>query len=75
MSAARIYDGVTGEDITDVWNIQYGCNGATLRHALRSLGLPTSGTKRQQARRLVTAGLTAQQVNARYGWRARKGTP
>ena len=72
MSGPRVFE--DGEDITVLHNIQYGCNGSTLRHALKSLGLPVSGTKRQQARRLVALGLDSRQVNEQYGWRARQAT-
>src|SRR5690606_22335973 len=69
----RIFDAGTGEDITEFHNLTCR-SGATLRHACTSPGLPASGTKRQLARRLVGAGLTVDEVEARFGWRARKSS-
>lgn len=67
----RIFDAVTGEDITNRHNIEC-LGGATLRRALQSLGLPVSGTKRQQARRLDEWGYTAAQIKDQYGYRETK---
>lgn len=58
-------------DITEASNIR--CSSApTLRAALEALGLPVSGTKWQQAHRLADAGLTAREIEDRFGWRARE---
>lgn len=68
----------TGEEIpADEWDLLYCTSGATLRAACKGEGLPVSGTNERRARRLLAAGLTRQDVEARYGWRARqaKGAP
>lgn len=57
----------------DEWNLAQSTSGATLRAACKGEGLPVSGTNAARARRLVDAGLTRDQVEERYGWRARRG--
>lgn len=47
-------------------------SSVTLRAACADLGLPTSGVKLALAGRLLDAGLTATQVQDRYGWQARQ---
>lgn len=56
----------------DEWDLAHSVNGATLRAACAGEGLPVSGTNAARARRLVAAGLTRQQVEENYGWRARR---
>ena len=56
----------------DEWNLANCTSGATLRAACKSEGLPASGTNAAMAKRLVAAGLTRDQVEDRYGWRARQ---
>lgn len=57
----------------DEWNLAHATSGTTLRAACEGEGLPVSGTNAAKARRLVEAGLTKDQVEAKYGWRARRG--
>jgi len=56
----------------DEWDLAHSVTGATLKAACRGEGLPVSGTNTARAQRLVEAGLTRDQVEARYGWRARR---
>lgn len=56
----------------DEWNLAHSTSGATLRAACRGEGLAISGTNAARARRLVAAGLTRDQVEEKYGWRARR---
>jgi hypothetical protein len=65
----RAYDG-NGVDVTE-WTRMAEQNGTTLRHALTTHGLAVSGTKRQQAKRLAEAGVTAEHVLERHDWRSR----
>lgn len=67
----RVIDALTGADITAEWNLSCE-NGSTLRDALTLHGLPVSGTKRQQARRLLAAGVTHEHVREHHDWRARR---
>lgn len=57
----------------DEWNLAYCTNGVTLRAACKGEELPVSGTNADRARRLVEAGLTRDEVERRYGGRARRG--
>lgn len=62
-----------GRQVTlDEWNLAMATNGTTLRAACEGEGLPVSGTNAKKARRLVEHGLTRDQVEERYGWRARR---
>ena len=56
----------------DEWNLAQATSGTTLRAACEGEGLPVSGTNAAKARRLVEAGLTRDQVEAKYGWKARR---
>lgn len=56
----------------DEWNLAQATSGTTLRAACEGEGLPVSGTNAAKARRLVVAGLTRDQVEERYGWKARR---
>lgn len=64
---------VDGREISaDEWNLTYSTNGTTLRAACQGEGLPYSGTNAAKAKRLIAAGLTRDEVEAKYGWRARR---
>lgn len=55
------------------WELMYCTSGVTLRAACKGEGLKVSGTNEERGRRLAEKGLTNEQVEARYGWRARRG--
>ena len=59
-----------GNDTTARESLQ-NASAPTLRAALEGCGLPVSGTKAQQAQRLVDAGMTRDQLEAHFGWKAR----
>jgi hypothetical protein len=54
------------------WDLTYQTNAVTLRAACKGEGLAVSGTNAQRARRLLDAGLTYEDVIAKYGWKARR---
>lgn len=62
------------EVTADEWNLAQSTSGTTLRAACEGEGLPVSGTNAAKARRLVEKGLTRDEVEAKYGWRARRGS-
>lgn len=64
---------VDGREISaDEWNLTYSTNGTTLRAACEGEGLPYSGTNAAKAKRLIAAGMTRDEVEEKYGWRARR---